>query len=293
MKGNPMKKILVTVMLTLSFSAGQMLSAYADEPNRDDALKAYKQVLANGEAANKVLSDTVKLRTVIDKKPAKLGETEVKSAVKVWFEVLDADRQPTGKLVAPSEYKWSRNEPYRIWFESAEPVAMTLSQTYPGNKTVTISPDKDYPETETIIPAGKRFVFPVNFRTDNDDADEHLGLLLVRADATMQDIGETAAAPANGQDLPIIIIEEIDGKDNIKNQDDVLALLAGCRDRLAKMSEDDMVAAKCWRFRPRQIVKIVPVKKERITQSADSDEAATVVIGAGKITYLNIVLHKR
>jgi hypothetical protein len=208
-----MKKILVTVMLTLAFSAGQILSANAEEPNRDDALKAYKQVLANGEAANKVLSDTVKLRAVIDNKnkPAKLGNTEVKSAVKVWFEVLDANRKPTGKLVDPSEYKWRRSEPFRIWFESAEPVAMTLSQTYPGKKTVTISPDKGYPETETIIPAGKKFVFPINFRTDNDNADEHLGLLLVRADATKWDI-ETADSAAqtpssHEQDLPINIIE--------------------------------------------------------------------------------------
>jgi hypothetical protein len=288
-----MKKILVTVMLTLAFSAGQMLSVNADEPSRDDALKAYKQVLANGEAANKVLSDTVKLRSVIDQKPAKLGAAEVKSAVKVWFEILDANRQPTGKLVDPSEYKWSRSEPYRIWFESAEPVAMTLSQTYPGKKTVTISPDKDYPETETIIPAGRKFVFPVNFRTDDDNADERLILLLVRADATMQDINETAAAPADGQDSPVIIIEEIDDKNRIKNQGAVQALLAGCSDKWAAMSEDELVAAKCWRFRPRQIVKTVPVKMELVTQSADSDEAATVVIGAGKVTCVNIVLHKK
>ncbi|GHT11715.1 hypothetical protein FACS1894170_05650 [Planctomycetales bacterium] len=283
-----MKKIFVTAMLTLAFSAGQVLSVNAEELNRDDALKAYKQVLANGEAANKVLSDTAQLRTVIDNKPVKLGNTVVKSAVKVWFEILNADRQPTGKLVDPSEYKWSRSEPFRIVFESAEPVAMTLSQTESG-KTVTISPDKDYPETETIIPAGKRFVFPINFRTDDNNADEHLGLLLVRADATQQDIETVDSTVQNGQDSPIIIIEEIDGQDNIKNQDAVQALLAGCSGKLAKMSEGDaQLAAKCWRFRPKQIVQTVPVK-----QSVASDEAATVVIGAGKITYLNIVLHKK
>jgi hypothetical protein len=51
------------------------------------------------------------------------------------------------------------------------------------------------------------------------------------------------------------------------------------------MSDEDTLAAKCWRFRP--------VKREVITQYVDKDEAATVVISAGKVTYLNIVLHKK
>jgi hypothetical protein len=298
MKGNSMKNILVTVMLTLAFAAGQVPSVNAAESSRDDALKAYNQHLANGRSVvvGEIGADGVaKLNAAIaDYKPVNLDEMEVKSAVKVWFEPYDAHLKPTGTLVAPSEYKWSRNERYRIWFESAQPVVMTLSQFYPaGKKTVTISPDKKYPKTETIIPAGERFGFPILFSTDDDNADEHLILLLVRADAAPADL--KVNVPANGQNPQNgvgLIIEE--------PKDDLQALLTEYRDTLVKKPEDTVETAatsKC--FRPRRTVTTVPVSMERVMSLDDKaakaavDDAATIVVDAGKVIYLNIVLHKK
>ncbi|MFK7819949.1 MAG: hypothetical protein AB8G99_14600 [Planctomycetaceae bacterium] len=115
-----------------------------------------------------------------------------KLAVKVWFEQVNG-MQPTGMYMNPEKHKFQRKERFRIWFETATPITLAISQYYPSGARIgkPVYPDQAYPSTFGVVTPGAPFALPVLFAMDDTLVDEHM--MLAISDAT------TSAGPTWNQ----------------------------------------------------------------------------------------------
>lgn len=107
----------------------------------------------------------------------------VGSAIRIWAEILSGPDK--GRLVNVQRYKWSPNQEFRLHVQSAYPLSMAVFQSFPEDRPPTrqVVPVESVPETFSTIPAGSDYAVPYKFVTDNDQRDETIQLVFVRADS--------------------------------------------------------------------------------------------------------------
>lgn len=116
---------------------------------------------------------------------------ESKIAIKVWFELVD------GTLVNPLKRTWKPKEQFYIHIKSAVPIYISLHQNYlnddkGNNDSVLVYPNEKYPESNNVVQANQEVKLPVLFELDDNNLDENMSMVVVRADWHGIQGGQTA-----------------------------------------------------------------------------------------------------
>lgn len=141
------------------------------------AMKTREKSLGDGAAKFKIAS--VPDPTV--EESDEVAQEEMQTGVKIWFELAD------GTKVNPLKRQWNAKEKFYIYVEAASPVYVWLFHETPAQKgkpaqSAQIYPDKRYPKSVNAIQPGRKTALPVEFEMDDDDEDEIMSMLVVRAD---------------------------------------------------------------------------------------------------------------
>jgi hypothetical protein len=254
-------------------------AAVQAEPSRKNAADAFDKMLEKGKIANTAAAKGTSKFAIA----AQCGNTQVESGVKVWFELAD------GTLVDPAKHKWQRKEKFKIWFVSAVPVLVGLYQNYPHDqlKSRQVFPDKKFPRTFNVVPAGRPQMLPVEFITDNDLEDELMSMVLVRADADTSMLVETAEP-----EVLLVHQEHESISISAERTETTVAVIPGtmkgfeamqkANDNINAMDDTKRASSKF------AIVSCAGVKP----RSRTPDEVATIVLGVGPVTQVQFKLHK-
>jgi len=110
-----------------------------------------------------------------------VAQEEMQTGVKIWFELAD------GTKVNPLKHQWNAKEKFYIYVEAAAPVYVWLFHETPAQKgkpaqSIQIYPDKRYPKSVNAIQPGRETALPVEFEMDDDEEDEIMSMVVVRAD---------------------------------------------------------------------------------------------------------------
>lgn len=108
-----------------------------------------------------------------------------KIGIKVWFELAD------GTLVNPLKKNWKPKEQFYIHIESAVPIYVSLHQNFAkkesdSNKkdsdSVQVYPNEKFPDSFKVVQAKQSVKLPVLFELDDNNLDEIMSMVVVRAD---------------------------------------------------------------------------------------------------------------
>lgn len=115
----------------------------------------------------------------------------VQLGVKIWAQLIDQAGNE-GPFVNLTKYKWSPNQRFYLWLETAVPIQMAFFQNYPEGilPSRQITPDERFPETFGTIMPGRPHRFPVLLAMDDNLINEQVSIVVVRADCN--------ALPVNG-----------------------------------------------------------------------------------------------
>lgn len=141
-------------------------------------------------------------RTGRDGDPPTANTTEVKedTAFEIWAEIVEGPLK--GRFVNLSEYQWHRKERFILWMKAAVPVQLSVGQVFPKDnaKCVQVLPRPEDPLDLTTIPAGRDVKFPIGFIMDDDNEDEYMSILVVRADSGQLPINNPTQTQADSGD---------------------------------------------------------------------------------------------
>lgn len=116
-----------------------------------------------------------------------------KLGIKVWFELKD------GTLINPTKKRWDRREKFYVHIQAAVPIYVSLYQNYPDSRPTSrqIYPDSKYNDSFKAIQPGQSTRLPVMFEMDDDQRDEIMSMVVVRADWKGIQNGLTTQATAS------------------------------------------------------------------------------------------------
>lgn len=180
--------------------------------NSKEALKSALKKRVKGASASKFAIASVPDPTVDapqaddETDEEKDSSDEVQMAVKVWFELSD------GTKVNPVDHKWNAKEKFYVHVEAAAPVYVSLFQQLPSGKndstkSVQIYPNKLYAESQEALQPGRATRLPVMFEMDDDEEDEIMSMVVVRADwEGIQDglSSQATSSVANERGVPVV-----------------------------------------------------------------------------------------
>ncbi|MDO4587756.1 MAG: hypothetical protein Q4C95_10735 [Planctomycetia bacterium] len=103
-------------------------------------------------------------------------DVDSKLAVKVWFELTD------GTCVNPTQKIWKSKERCYVHVHAAAAGYVFLFQNDPKLTSKQIYPDGEFVKKSEIIQPDQSTRLPVVFQMDDDDKDEKISLIFIRAD---------------------------------------------------------------------------------------------------------------
>jgi hypothetical protein len=185
-----------TVLSIFSVSIGIGAVSAADL-SMAEAEALYNKMCGDGKQVSEVAARSVTDRFAIAPQP--INEVKQYLAVKVWFKLK------SGKLVNPAKYKFAPKEEFKICFETAVPLNVSLYQNFgrpwwgTQPKTKLVFPDKQYPKTFEPVMPGKGGELPVWFEMDNSRQTEYMSICFIRSDAQREDFPDDVQSqvPAN------------------------------------------------------------------------------------------------
>ncbi|MGL4594226.1 MAG: hypothetical protein ACRCUY_05805, partial [Thermoguttaceae bacterium] len=181
-----MKKMMTLVTLFLLVAASSLLAEPAKNAapkpqDRAAAQKAFEQLTKNARkglaAPNAVEKSKFVAIDPVDFTDLSGNQQKADSGMKIWFERQD------GKFVDPTYYSFEPNERFFVHVEAAVPVYVVLYQNFPEAKeSIQAYPVEKFPSSYRILEPGKGTKLPVLFKMDGNYLNEHMAVVVARAD---------------------------------------------------------------------------------------------------------------
>ena len=114
-----------------------------------------------------------------------------------------AQEEADGTKVNPLKHEWSAKEKFYVHVQAAAPVYVSLFHEIPAQKgktadSILVYPNqRRYPNSGKAIQAGAATRLPVQFELDDNDEDEIMSMIVVRADCEVIQDGLTENAVAS------------------------------------------------------------------------------------------------
>lgn len=151
--------------------------------DREKAKQTYSQLQVN---SRKAVAKAAKSKKAVAK--FAIDEIEMDGenyslGIKIWFELADEDRKPSGVFVDPRLYQWNPGERFFLHVESTIPSYTALFQYLPENdSTRMVYPDEKFPQSFHVTKPGDESRLPLRFITDRDEQKEFMSVLIARCD---------------------------------------------------------------------------------------------------------------
>ncbi len=179
--------------------------------NSKEALQSALKTRKKGTVVSSASADSAKFKISGVADPTveendDVAPEEAEMAVKVWFTLVD------GTKVNPLKHEWSAKEKFYVHVQAAAPVYVSLFHEIPAQKgkaadSIQVYPNQRYPNSGKAIQAGAATRLPVQFELEDNDEDEIMSMIVVRADwEGIQDgLTENAVASvSNKNGLPVV-----------------------------------------------------------------------------------------
>ncbi|MGL4593812.1 MAG: hypothetical protein ACRCUY_03680, partial [Thermoguttaceae bacterium] len=178
---------LLFVAATSGLVAAQQTKT-AKDMDRNVAQKTFDQLSENAKkgllAENPVVQSKFTAIEPVDFKDETGNVQKIDSGMRIWFEQFDAEKNaPSGKFISPGNYQFKPNERFFVHVEAAVPVYVVLYQNFPNEKEAKqVFPVEKFPSSYRVLETAKSTKLPVLFKMDGNYTNEHMGIVVARAD---------------------------------------------------------------------------------------------------------------